>query len=213
MNNPQNIRLILADDHEIMRVGLKRLLSLDKSITILAEANNGLEASEMIDYYKPDIALLDILMPIMTGIEATKVIKENNPDTNCVILTAFEDSEHIEQALDAGADGYLSKDIGSRELIGAVQKVMMGERVFSKSILSLLQKKILRFSERESSGSVTITKREQEIIDFVANEYTSRQIAAKLGISYRTVQTHRANIMKKLDVTNTAGIVRYAINK
>lgn len=213
MDNPETIKLILADDHEIVRVGLKRLLSLDKSIIILGEANNGLEATGLIDYYKPDIALLDINMPKMTGIEATKVIKVNNPETNCVILTAFEDSEHIEQALEAGADGYLSKDIGSRELIEAVQRVMMGERVFSKSILRLLQKKILKFSDKESSGSITITKREQEIIDMVALGLSSPQIADKLYISVRTVQTHRANIMKKLDVNNTAGLVRYAINK
>lgn len=213
MENPKNIKLILADDHEIVRVGLKRLLSLDKSIIILAEATNGQEATEIVDYYQPDIALLDILMPKMSGIEATKIIKSKNPDINCVILTAFEDSQHIEQALDAGANGYLSKDIGSRELIESILKVMKGERVFSKSVLSLLQKKRLKFNDSPSQGSVTITKREQEIIDMVAKGYSSPQIANQLCISVRTVQTHRANIMKKLDITNAASLVRYAITK
>jgi DNA-binding NarL/FixJ family response regulator len=207
------ITIVLADDHEIVRIGLKRLFSIDKNLYILGEAATGAEAVDLVDYHKPDIAMLDIMMPKMDGIEATKIIKSKNPDVSCVILTAFEDSQHIEKALDAGANGYLSKDIGAKELIESINKVIKGERVFSKTILMLLQKKYLKFSEDSESGSVSITKREQEIIDMVARGFSSPQIANKLFISVRTVQTHRANIMKKLDVKNAAGLVRYALIK
>jgi DNA-binding NarL/FixJ family response regulator len=213
MSHRTDIKIILADDHEIVRVGLKRLFSMDKQIFILGEASNGNEAIDLVKYYQPDIALLDIMMPVMDGIEATRSIKEFWPDVFCVILTAFEDSQHIEKAMDAGANGYLSKDIGAKELIDAIYRVVKGERVFSKSILSLLQKKYFKYQEKNEPGSVAITKREQEIIDFVAKGMSSPQIAEKLCISVRTVQTHRANIMKKLDVSNSAGLVRYALWK
>ncbi len=206
----KEIKLILADDHEVVRAGLKRLLSIDKTITVLSEAGSGLDAVDQAEYYKPDIAILDIFMPRMDGIEATEIIRTKNSDVLCVILTAFEDSHHIERALDAGAEGYLSKDIGASELVGAIHKVMDGERVFTKSVINILQKKYMNYRE-EDKESIVITKREQEILNLVADGMTSPQIADKLKISVRTVQTHRANIMGKLGVKNAAELVRYAL--
>lgn len=206
-DNP--IKIIMADDHEVVRAGLRRLLSVDKSIKVLDEGANGSDAVNLVEYHKPDIALLDILMPQMNGIEATKEIKATS-DTLVIMLTAYEDSYHLEQALAAGADGYLAKDIGAKELIEAIHSVVHGQRAFSKSIIKVMQKKYVP-TEEQDSGAVTITKREQEILNLVAMGKTSQEIANELFISIRTVESHTYNIMQKLDIKNTAGLVRYSV--
>lgn len=207
-NNP--IRIILADDHEIVRAGIKRLLSVDKSIKIVAEGQNGKEAIELVKEYKPDIALLDILMPVMTGIEAVKEIKKISEDTFTVILTAFEDSKHLELALNTGADGYLTKDIKSKDLTDSIHRVINGERVFSKSILLILQNHYVTKSHVEDPP-VAITKREQEILNLIADGLTSQQISDELNLSIRTIESHRYNLMQKLNLKSAAQLIKYAI--
>jgi len=203
------ITLVIADDHEIVRAGIKRILTLEKTLKILDEANNGKDAIELVTYHKPYVALLDILMPILNGIDAVPLIKKLSPGTMVVMLTAFEDSIHLDKALSAGADGYLSKDISAKDLIDSIHKVVVGERVFSKSILTLMQKK---FSATLCDPEpISITKREQEILNLIANGKTSSEIAEELFISVRTVETHRYNLMQKLQCTNIAGLVRYAV--
>jgi DNA-binding NarL/FixJ family response regulator len=208
LNNQRLIKIILADDHEVVRVGLRRLMTMDKSLIVLDEAQNGAEAVNLVMLHHPDIALLDILMPKMDGIEATELIKEKYPDTYVVILTAYEDALHIENALNAGADGYLTKDISAKDLVESLRNVVNGERVFSKSILNLLNKKYVPYHENDSSP-VLISRREQEILNLVVSGYSSPEIGEKLFISVRTVQSHRANIMQKIGVKNTAELVRY----
>ncbi len=207
-NNP--IKIVLADDHEIVRVGIKRLLSIDKTIKIVAEAQNGKEAIELVKDHRPDIALLDIMMPVMTGIEAVKEIKSVSPETFTVILTAFEDSKHLELALNTGADGYLTKDIKSKDLTESLHKVMEGERVFSKSILLILQNHYVTKSHIEEPP-VAITKREQDILNLVADGLTSNDIAEELKLSIRTVESHRYNLMQKLNLKSAAQLIKYAI--
>lgn len=209
MNEEKITTIILADDHEVVRAGLRRLLSYDKTMTILDEASNGEAAIEIVKYHKPDIALLDIMMPLKDGIEATKQIKKDVPNTSVVMLTAFEDSAHIERALAAGADGYLSKDINAKDLVASIHNVIKGERVFSKSILYQLQKKFT--PSTIDSKPITISKREQEVLDLVVMGLSSPEIADKLCISIRTVQSHRSNLMEKLGIKNAAGLVRYAL--
>ncbi len=204
------LRLVLADDHEVVRAGLRRILALDKTIKIMGEASNGAEAVELVKYHKPDVALLDILMPVKSGIEAIDDIKRDVPETLVLMLTAFEDSQHVELAVSAGADGYLTKDIDAKELIRSIHRVIQGERVFSKNIINLMQKKYIPEYEN-ASESVIITKREQQVLDLVAIGKTSLQIAEALNISIRTVESHRYNLMQKLGVNNTAGLVRYAV--
>lgn len=211
-NEENPIKIVIADDHEVVRAGIRRLFSFEKSIRILDEASNGNDAVSLVLYHKPDIALLDILMPQLSGIEAVSLIKEGSPDTCIVMLTAFEDSMHLEQAVSVGADGYLSKDIGSKDLIIALHRVMLGERVFSKSIINLMQKKF-NFADEDPSLPVGITKREQEILNLVAQGKKSSEIGDELNISVRTVESHRYNIMQKLGINNTAGLVRYAVTK
>jgi DNA-binding NarL/FixJ family response regulator len=204
------INLVLADDHEIMRVGLRRLLTIDHRINILGEADNGRDAYKLVEYYKPDVALLDINMPVMNGIEATRLIKGFSENIAVIMLTAYEDYEHLEQALDAGADGYLSKNVNSKFLIDSLFLVTKGERVFSRSILNLIQKKIPTEHDEEIQP-VRLTRREQEIINYLAQGYKSAEIAEKVFLSIRTVETHRSNIMKKLGIKTASALVRYAV--
>jgi DNA-binding NarL/FixJ family response regulator len=207
-NNP--IKVIIADDHEVVRAGVKRLLSVDKTIRIVDEASNGRLAVESVKYHQPHVAILDILMPELTGIEAANIIKQIAPETYVVILTAFEDAKHLEEALAAGADGYLTKDIGSRDLIKSILSVVQGERVFSKSILMILQNKYVTKSDSEESP-VSITRREQEILNMVAEGKTSIEISELLKLSVRTVESHRYNLMQKLGIKNTASLVKYSV--
>lgn len=207
---PNEIRIIIADDHEIVRAGIKRILSIEKRIKILSEAENGKIALSLIEEYHPDLVLLDISMPGIDGIELARIVKTNFPDIVVLMLTAFEDYHNVERALTAGADGYLSKDISPDFLIEAIYKSILGERVFSKSILRVLEKPGQLQQEVENSN-VTITKREQEILNYVAMGKTSQEIADILGISIRTVQNHRANIMQKLGIKTSAGLVRFAV--
>lgn len=206
------IKIVLADDHEIVRAGIRRLLSLDKSITILDEVENGQELVEVVEYNRPDVVLSDIMMPVMNGIDATKKIRDKKIDTFVIMLTAYEDAFHLDKALKAGADGYLSKDISARKLIEAIKEVLKGERVFSRSVLKLINSDSSLESD-PNAQPVVITKREQEILDLVALGKTSQDIADTLYISVRTVESHRYNLMQKLDVKNTAELIRYALTK
>lgn len=206
----QPIKVIIADDHQVVRAGIRRLLSVEKSIHILDEASNGAEAVELIKYYKPDVALLDIFMPKLSGIEVVPKVKEMVPETYVVMLTAYEDSEHLEKALRAGADGYLSKEIGFRDLINSIINVTKGERVFSQSIVKILNNKY-KPGRSDDEESITITKREQEILNLVASGKKNSEIAEELNISVRTVESHRYNLMHKLEIKNTAELIRYAV--
>jgi DNA-binding NarL/FixJ family response regulator len=206
----EKIRIVLADDHEVVRAGLRRLLSIDRNIEIIDEAENGKRAVELVLKHQPDIALLDIMMPVMTGIEATREIKASSCLSYVVMLTAFEDSMHLEKAIAAGADGYLSKDVSAKDLVEALRLVSKGERAFSKSIIKIMQKKYVP-EEENVSQAISITKREQEVLNLVADGKTSQQIADELFLSVRTVESHRYNLMQKLEISNTAGLVRYAV--
>jgi DNA-binding NarL/FixJ family response regulator len=211
-NEENPLRIILADDHEVVRAGLRRILSIDKSIKIMGEASNGAEAVELVKYHKPDVALLDILMPVQSGIEATEAIRKLVPETLILMLTAFEDSQHVELAVAAGADGYLTKDIDAKELVRSIHRLIKGERVFSKNIINIIQKKYIPDYDT-TPEAIVITKREQQVLNLVAVGKTSAEIADELNVSIRTVESHRYNLMQKLGVKNTAGLVRYAVLK
>ncbi|MBL7976013.1 MAG: response regulator transcription factor [Candidatus Kapabacteria bacterium] len=209
-NSTKTVRIVLADDHELVRVGVRRLLLTDSNIEIVGEAGSGDEAVYLTQQEKPDIVFLDVLMPNLNGIDAAKKIKSESDKTRVVMLTTFEDQYYLDQALQSGADGYLSKEINRRELIDAVNQVMHGERVFSKAVLALMQGKTSVQSQQAGTLPIGLTKREEEILHLVAQGLTSQEIANKLFISPRTVETHRAHLMDKLGVNNTAGLVRFA---
>jgi DNA-binding NarL/FixJ family response regulator len=206
-NNP--IRIIIADDHEISRIGIRRLLGGANDIEVVAEAVNGAQTIDLTRSLKPDVILMDVLMPNVSGIEAAQRIKNDIPDTYVIMLSSADDAQSIERAMYAGADGYLSKEVTSTELVEAIRNVKIGERVFSKTILNQLEGKTDGI--RSDEPPVSLTKREEEIVTLVAKGLTSQEIGKKLFISPRTVETHRARIMDKLGVNNAAGLVRFAL--
>ncbi len=207
---PEQIKVVIADDHEIVRAGIRRVLNIEKRIQIVGEAEDGELALKVVEENLPHLILLDIHIPKMDGIEVARIIREKYPQVVILMLTAYEDYKHIEDALKVGADGYLSKDISPGFLIDAIFRSVLGERVFSKSILKVLENP-LGFQSEEKNTNVTITEREQEILNLLAQGRTSKEIADILGISIRTVQNHRSNIMQKLGIKTAAGLIRFAV--
>jgi len=211
MADAQNpIRIIIADDHEISRIGIRRLVSGASDIEVMAEAANGGQTIDLARSLKPDVILMDVLMPQVSGIEAAQRIKTDMKDVYVIMLSSADDQTSIERAMYAGADGYLSKEVTSNELVEAIRNVVVGERVFSRTILNQLEGKAAD-SARADEPPVSLTKREEEIVTLVAKGLTSQEIGKKLFISPRTVETHRARIMDKLGVNNAAGLVRFAL--
>jgi DNA-binding NarL/FixJ family response regulator len=210
MADSQNpIRIIIADDHEISRIGIRRLVSGASDIEVMGEAANGSQTIDLARSLKPDVILMDVLMPQVSGIEAAQRIKTDMRDVFVIMLSSADDPTSIERAMYAGADGYLSKEVTSQELVEAIRNVVVGERVFSRTILNLLEGKAE--ASRGDEPAISLTKREEEIVKLVAKGMTSQEIGKKLFISPRTVETHRARIMDKLGVNNAAGLVRFAL--
>lgn len=208
-NDIISINAIIADDHEIIRRGIERMLAHDEKIHVVAMAADGEEAIRLVREMKPDILIADILMPKISGFDVVKQLKAENSPTKIVIASAFEDLDHIETAVQFGADGYLAKDISSDDLVNALHQVIEGKRVFSQTIVNVLNNNDL--DNKENKDFVTISRREQEVLNLLAQGKTSNQIADELFISVRTVQVHRSNILKKLGIKNAAGLVRYAV--
>jgi len=215
----KNTRILIADDHHVVRSGLRMLLRSCPDFSIVAEAADGEEAVRLTDKCKPDVAILDISMPKLDGIEATKMIKQNHPGVKVIILTVHENEEYVHQILRAGASGYLLKNASKKEIFDAVRSTLRGERFFSRGISTMIVdgfiKRTNEQGEAEEKGNEALrqqlTKREVEVLRFIAQGYTNRQIADALFLSFRTIHTHRANLMKKLDIHDTAGLVRHAI--
>jgi DNA-binding NarL/FixJ family response regulator len=212
-------RILIADDHDVVRSGLKMLLRSRGEFSIVAEAADGEEAVRLVEKHRPDVAILDISMPKLDGIEATRLMKLNHPSLKVLILTVHEDEEYAVQVLRAGASGYLLKNAGKKEIFDAVRSVISGGRYFSPGISNLIVDGFVKRSadggpggptERETPPSV-LTARETEVLRYIARGYTNREIADALCLSFRTINTHRANLMQKLDIHDTAGLVRHAI--
>ncbi len=201
--------VVIADDHEISRIGIRRLLGTSQGITVIGEAIDGYEALEMTRAKHPDVVLLDVRMPNLSGIDVAQRLKTEMPGVFVIMLSAAEDQMLVEQALYAGADGYLSKDVSSVELVAAVNGVIKSERVFSPAIRDMINSRT--DAPAKDTPKVALTRREEEVISLVAKGLTSQDIGKRLNISPRTVETHRARIMTKIGVSNAAGLVRYAL--
>lgn len=211
----KKIKILIADDHSIIRSGLRMLFRSNAEFSVIAEAENGEEALEKIALHKPDIVILDISMPKINGIEATRVIRERHPSTKVLILTIYESEEYVNQMVLAGASGYVLKDAGKKELFAAVRAIAAGERFFSPGISKLMIDEFIRQAQskhhRKPDSKPVLTSRETEILSYIARGLTNSQIAKKLFLSIRTIDTHRNNLMQKLNIHDTAGLVRYAI--
>lgn len=204
----KNIRLILVDDHQIVLDGLKALLDDLDGFDCVATAENGQKALDLLQVFEVDVVLMDIDMPVMNGMEATRRIKKHHPKVKVISLTQHSERGMVRQLLDCGSDGYLLKNIAQDELADAIRKVNNGENVFSSEVaLSLAGKAV----EKNSNGvEVELTERELEILALIAEGLSSKQIGEKLFISPRTVDTHRTNLMNKLEIHNIAGLIRFA---
>lgn len=208
------IRIVLADDHTIVRKGLLSLLEEEDDITVVGEAEDGYEAiSKSLDL-SPDVIVMDVGMPSLNGIEALKILKKENPDFRVLILSMHSNEEYIIKALKSGASGYILKKSAPNELTSAIRIANSGDTYLSPAITSKVIKRFIQ--EAEKGGAVvtadtTPTPREREIIQLIAEGSSNKEIADRLDISLKTVKNHRSNLMEKLGLHNTAEITRYAI--
>ena len=211
----KKIRILIADDHSIVRQGLRALFQSVPEFSIIGEAANGEELVDLAASLQPDVAIVDISMPELNGIEATRILKENNSGARILILTIHDEEEYVSQMIRAGADGYVLKDTDKDELFMAVRAVAAGGRFFSPGISKLIIDEFVKqardpYAARLPSSQL-LTRRESEILRYIAQGVTSKKIAEKLFLRVRTVNTHRTNLMQKLNIHDTAGLVRYAI--
>lgn len=211
-----NISVLIAEDHHVVREGISSLLSMEKDINIIGEAKDGDEAVKMAKDLCPDIVIMDITMPILNGIDAVRQIKRHLPETKVLILTMHTREQYINEALGAGASGYLLKDTTGRDLIDAIRTVHKGGGVvlspsISKFVVNSYAKQA--FNEKAVDSLKLLTEREKQILRMVADGRSNKEIAKCLSISKNTVSIHRAHIMKKIDIHDTAGLVRYCIEK
>lgn len=213
----EKVSILLVDDHPMIRHGIKALLNDVENLNVNGEASNGQEAIEQFKSGNYDLIIMDIKMPVMDGIEATKELKKIDNAVNILALSMYDEHRFITRMLQAGAKGYILKNTGKEELVSAIAKIIAGENYFSPEVSNIMMSRFMNDKTESPRGSstanlnVTLTKRETEIIRMIANEMTNSEIAAELNISPRTVDTHRRNLLQKLDVKNTAGLVRYAL--
>ena len=204
------MRVLIADDHGIVRSGVRLLLEQEAGIEVIGEASDGVEARDMAIKERPDLAILDVKMPRLTGLQATREIREQAPDVNVLILSMHDDERYLFEALKAGASGYVLKHQADSELIDAVHAVGRGEPFLTPEAQRALIKDVLgRGSERTDD----LTPREEEVVKLAAEAHTNREIGELLHLSEKTVENHRSNAMKKLGMRDRTELVRYAIRR
>ncbi len=210
----EKIRILLVDDHTILRSGIRSLLEGEPGLSVIGEAEDGRKAVTMACKLKPDVVIMDIAMPLLNGLEATRQIKMQCPDVKVLVLSMHDNEEYIRQALEAGAMGYILKDAGTQELISAIRSVYRGEAVLSPAVTRLVIEDYLRWGgTRPQEESDSLSPREREVLQLIAEGYTNKQIAEILSISIKTVQAHRNNLMQKLDLHDRGELIKYAIQK
>jgi len=209
------IRVLVTDDHAIVRDGICALLALTGDIEAVGEATNGREALEMVGKLSPDIVLMDIVMPLMDGLEATRRIHKEFPETKVIILTQYEDREYVIPVIEAGASGFISKAVAASELTSAIRSVYHGDSYLSPSITRLLVEDYREIAKagKSKDTSEQLTDREREILKLLAEGHSTREIAQILVISPKTVERHKTNLMAKLDIHNRLDLFKYALRK
>ena len=207
------VRILLADDHDIVRRGLREQLSQHEGWEICGEAENGREAVRMASKLEPDVAVIDLSMPELNGLEATRQIRRDLPNTEVLIFTMHETEQLIREVLSAGARGYVLKSDAGLHLTSAVEALANGKPFFTSKVSEALLDAFLKSSAKPDEGSVfrTLTEREREIVQMLAEGKSNKEIANKLSISVKTVETHRATVMRKLDINSIVELVHYAI--
>lgn len=208
-------RIVIAEDHTILREGLKSLLSLNPELAVVGEAQDGREAVRIASELKPDLVLMDLSMPRMNGIEAIKEIKRQHPEIKIIVFTVYKTEEYVLASLQAGADGYILKEANYAEFLVAIKNVLMGKHYLSPEISGKVIEGYLKGQQDHAPLTVwdTLTSREREILKLVGEGYKNREIADDLCISMKTVEKHRENLMKKLDLHTASALTSYAIEK
>jgi len=203
------IQVIIVDDHAILRDGIRSLLDRQPDITVIAEASNGLEALETVRRHQPDIVLMDVAMPVMNGLDATRLIKTEFPNVRVLILTQHDNREYVTPLLQAGASGYVLKRSGGREVVSAIRQVYHQNAYLEASITRQVLDEVLRSTE-EQDILQRLTEREMEVLKHLIAGKTNKEIGLLLGISPKTVSVHRSNLMSKLDLRTSVELLRFA---
>lgn len=210
----EEIKVVLADDHIVVRNGIKMLLENESEIKVIGEASNGIQALEMVREVEPDVLIIDIRMPVMNGLEATKKLSEYSQKTKALILSMHNDEAYILQAVESGASGYLLKDTNKEEFLKAIRTVFQGGKYFSGDISNVIVNSYLHGKKPETpegqalEATYDLTKREKEILKLIYQGTGNKEIAEQLNKSIRTIETHRFNIMKKLKVGNVVELLK-----
>jgi DNA-binding NarL/FixJ family response regulator len=205
------LQILLADDHGIVRSGLRMLIERQEGMRVVAEAEDGVDAVERTLKERPDVAILDVSMPRMTGIQATREIKAHAPDTTVLLLSMHDDERYFFDALKAGASGYVLKRQADDELIAAVRSVAAGQPFLSAATQGTLMKEWLERGDEQPKDP--LTPRELDVVKLIAEAYTNKQIAEILKVSEKTVESHRGNVLQKLGMRDRVELVRYAIRR
>lgn len=208
-------RVLIVDDHTLVRDGLRALLALSTDIEVVGEANNGKEALEKVRELAPNIVLMDLAMPIMGGLEATRRIRKEFPETKVLALTQYDDREYIIPVIEAGARGFVSKMAASSELSSAIDAVVKGGSFLSPTAAAVLidECQLRTSSDEEKDPYQQLTDREREVLKLVAEGYTAKEIAEMLVISVRTAESYKTSLMQKLNIRNRTDLIKYAIRK
>ncbi|MFL5318786.1 MAG: response regulator [Myxococcaceae bacterium] len=202
-------RILLADDHQLVREGLRALLKQEPGVEVIGEAKDGTSAVELAEKLKPDLVLMDLSLEGLSGFEATKQLREKSPQCPVLVVSMHREASVVDRALRSGARGYVLKGGDFRELVRAIQTVIRGELYLSPE----LSEYVLQGYLGRHGAEDHLSEREREVLELVAEGFTSKQIAERLGLKPKTVENHRANIMQKLGIHTTAGLVRYALRK
>jgi len=209
-----SMRILLADDHPIVRQGLRHLLEAESNLQVVGEASNGLEAVRLVEKFKPNVLIVDIVMPELNGLEVLRQVKERSPQTCCIVLSMQSADVYVVEALKAGSLGYVLKETGPGELVDAIHQVVEGHRYLSPRISERLIDVLIETTGKAVSDPYqTLTNREREILQMAAEGMSSAAIAKRLTISPRTAELHRGRMMNKLGLHNQTELIRYAIKR
>jgi len=211
----KKIRVIIVDDHALVRDGIRALLSLVADVEVIGEASNGMEALERVRELNPDVVLMDLSMPVMNGLEATRKIRKEFPRTQVIAVTQYDDSEYVIPVIKAGACGYITKMVAFSELASAIQAAYRGDSFLSPSAATIL---VDGYQQKDSSGGEKdtyqqLTDREREVLKLVAEGHTIKEIADMLVVSPKTIEWYKASLMKKLDIHSKTDLIKFAIRK
>ena len=206
-------RIVIADDHEMVRRGLAATLADTGRWTVVAQANNGRDAARLVETHKPDLAILDLSMPELNGLDATRLILAARPETRVLILTAHESEQLVREVLNAGARGYVLKSDAGRILVRAVEALLEGQTFFTSKVSRLVLEGYLRGPAQTPADTTAtaLSAREREIVQLLAEGASNKEVARALGISVKTAETHRSNIMRKMQFDSLSDLVRYAV--